>query len=283
MIGQDLLRDAVLRLKEASVEDPLRDARRLFAHALGIDASRLTMHLHDPVSEENCTKFQTLITRRVRREPVSHLTGTRAFYGRDFYVSADVLDPRPETETLIETALTVPFERVLDLGTGSGCVLATLLCEREDSHGLGTDISQAALSIAERNLSAHQVMGRTQLYAGRWYDALPSATAPFDLIVSNPPYIALNEMDTLAPEVRDFEPRIALTDEGDGLEAYRAIRRSAAQYLKHSGWLMVEIGPTQADAVMRLMQDAGLVNIAKLPDLDGRDRVIKAQNPSKIA
>jgi release factor glutamine methyltransferase len=202
--------------------------------------------------------------------------GARAFWGREFRVTRDVLDPRPETETLVALALAEPFARVLDLGTGSGCILVTLLAERPGAQGVGTDISPQALLIAGENAARHGVEGRVVLTPSDWFADIGGR---YDLIVSNPPYIAEGEMAGLAPEVRDFEPRGALTDEGDGLGAYRVLAAGAPGHLAPGGRLLVEIGPTQGAAVSRLFAEAGLERVAVHPDLDGRDRVVAARRP----
>lgn len=276
MTGTEALARAVASLRGAGIDDPARDARRLLAHVLGVAAGRLTLVLPDPISEEEVERFDALIARRAAREPVSHLTGIRSFYGRDFQVSPAVLDPRPETETLIEQALATDFSSVLDLGTGSGCILLTLLAERPGAQGIGTDLSPDALAVAQANADRLNVSARASWAEGSWYAALPYDRR-FDLIVSNPPYIALTEMPGLAPELA-FEPRMALTDEADGLTAYRAIAAGALAHLHPQGRLIVEIGPTQGTAVADLFRAAGLENVAVHPDLDGRDRVVVGAN-----
>ncbi len=280
LTGRDLLAKATLTLTGAGIADGARDARRLFAYVMGVDASRVTLIAADAVTPAQSEQFDALIARRARREPVSHLVGTRQFYGRHFEVGPDVLDPRPDTEDLVSAALALPYGRVLDLGTGSGCILTTLLAERgADSFGVGTDISAAALAVAARNAARLRVDDRLRFYQGDWFNALPAGEVAFDLIVSNPPYIAADEMAGLAPEVRDFEPRFALTDEADGLAAYRQITARAAEHLTNGGWLVVEIGPTQAPAVGAMMAAAGFADIAIRKDIDGRNRVVCGQKP----
>ncbi|MCR9108690.1 peptide chain release factor N(5)-glutamine methyltransferase [Marivita sp. XM-24bin2] len=272
MTGTEALIRAIAQLREAGIDDPARDARRLLAHVLNIASGRLTLVLPDPIPEARVAAFDKLITRRLSREPVSHLIGTRAFYGRTFKVTPAVLDPRPETETLIQHALAADAGAILDLGTGSGCILLTLLAEQPRSRGWGTDLSAAALTVARENAEALGVRDRVTLGQGAWFDAVPPDTC-FDLIVSNPPYIALDEMAALAPELR-YEPRLALTDEADGLTAYRAITASAPSHLVTGGRLMVEIGPAQGEEVSALFHAAGFTDITVLTDLDGRDRVV---------
>ena len=267
---------AVKTLEAAGIEGAARDARLLLAHALGIGPDRVTLVLPDPLEPAARAAFEALVARRAAREPVSHLIGKRAFWGRDFIVSADVLDPRPETETLVAEALTQPFASVLDLGTGSGAILLTLLAEQPLAKGKGTDISAPALAVAEANAAALGLAGRARFAQANWFDGV---AGQFDLIVSNPPYIAATEMAGLAPELA-HEPQGALTDGADGLTAYRAIAAGARAHLAPRGRLMVEIGPTQGAAVADLFLDAGLKAVRVLPDLDGRDRVVRAQAPN---
>lgn len=281
MIGTELLAAAVVKLQAGGVDDPARDARRLLAHALGVDASRITLMLADAVDPVAADRFDRLIDQRARRVPVSQLTGVRAFYGRDFLVTADVLDPRPDTEALVDAALENPIARVLDLGTGSGAIILTLLAETgAEVYGLATDLSRAALAVAMVNAGRLGVENRVKFHEGSWFAALPSGTAPFDLIVSNPPYITAAEMLDLAPEVADFEPRMALTDEGDGLSCYRAITAQAMAHLTDGGRLMVEVGARQGAAVAQMLQAKGFADVTIRPDLDGRDRVVYGRKPA---
>jgi release factor glutamine methyltransferase len=274
--GAGALGSATARLREAGVEGPERDARRLLAHAIGCAPDVLAGRLSDPLPADVAERFAALVARRAAREPVSHITGRRVFWGRDFRVTRDVLDPRPETETLVALALVEPFARVLDLGTGSGCILVSLLADRPGARGVGSDLSPEALAVAGENAAAHGVADRLVLTPSDWFADLGGR---YDLIVSNPPYIAAGEMAELSPEVRDHEPRAALTDGGDGLSAYRAIAAGAPDHLAPGGRLLVEIGPTQGAAVSRLFAGAGLERVAVHPDLDGRDRVVSARHP----
>ncbi|SDC19239.1 peptide chain release factor N(5)-glutamine methyltransferase [Ruegeria marina] len=267
---------AAARLRAAGVPDPARDARLLLAHAARIEASRVTLIAPEDLAPEIAERYEQLIALRAVRVPVSHLLGEREFYGRRFKVSAEVLDPRPETETLVEVALSAPFDRVLDLGTGSGCILVTLLAERPTATGMGVDLSEAACLQASANAVLHRVAERVNIVASDWFERVGGR---FDLIVSNPPYIALAEMQGLAPEVLRHEPEMALTDGGDGLGAYRRIAAGAPDHLVPGGRLMVEIGPTQALTVSQLFEAAGLSGIRVIPDLDGRDRVVAAILP----
>ena len=274
--GRTALAAAVARLRAAGVPDAAGDARRLLAHALDCAPARLLLELSEPLPKSVAARFEADIAARAARRPVAQIIGARDFFGRRFRVTPDVLDPRPETETLVLAALEVPFATVIDLGTGSGAILVTLLAERPQARGIGTDLSAAALEVARHNAAALGVGDRARFMRAHWYDGL---AAQADLIVSNPPYIAASEIAGLDPEPREHEPRIALTDGGDGLAAYRAIAADARAHLCARGRLMVEIGPTQADDVRALMRAAGLRDIALRRDLDGRARVISARAP----
>lgn len=265
---------ATARLRAAGVPDPARDARVLLAHAARIEASRVTLIAPEELDHEIAERYEQLIALRAIRVPVSHLLGEREFYGRRFKVSGDVLDPRPETECLVEAALALPFQRVLDLGTGSGCILVSLLAEQRDATGLGVDLSEGACLQASANAVLHRVELRADIRQSDWFQ---NVAGKFDLIVSNPPYIALDEMPGLSAEVRNHEPEMALTDGGDGLGAYRRIAGDVGRYLTPSGRVLVEIGPTQATAVATLFEQAGLQHIRVVQDLDRRDRVVCAE------
>ena len=254
------------------VPNPTREAKLLLVKATGKELHNLAM---SDFNEAAMGRYIALCERRQAREPMSHLLGTRAFWKHDFIVSKDVLDPRPETETLVQAALDVPFARVLDLGTGSGCILISLLDERPDATGVGADLSLGALEVAANNAMALGVYERCDVIVSDWFKAVEGT---FDLIVSNPPYIALDEMADLSAEVL-HEPRMALTDEGDGLACYCIIADGAGVHLNGGGWLMVEIGPTQGAAVLAMFEGAGLINTEIRSDLDGRDRVVLGQKP----
>jgi release factor glutamine methyltransferase len=261
---KDALQHARRQLEVAGSPSAARDASALLDKVQGNAPSWSVL------SDDQMAELQRLVARRARREPISHITGKRAFWMHDFAVSPDVLDPRPDTETLVEAALSRPFDNVLDLGTGSGCILVSLLHERSDAQGLGTDISDAALNVARGNAQTAGVADRVAWALSDWF---ADVRGTYDLIVSNPPYIAKSEMAALAPEL-GFEPRSALTDEADGLSAYRVIAAQAPGHLEPEGRLMVEIGPTQAAAVSRLFIAAGLSDVTTFPDLNGRDRVV---------
>jgi release factor glutamine methyltransferase len=277
MTAAEAMVAATARLRAAGVPDPARDARILLAHAAQVDATRVTLIAPEDIPPEIEERYDQLIALRAVRVPVSHLIGERVFYGRPFKISADVLDPRPETESLIEAALAEDFARVLDLGTGSGCVLVTLLAERPNALGLGVDLSESACLQASANAVLNGVADRARVSQGDWFQPVEGR---FDLIVSNPPYLAAFEMDEVAPELRDHEPRMALTDEGDGMSAYREIAADAGSYLTANGRVMCEIGWTQGADVRAIFEAEGWGDILVLPDMDGRDRVLVARNPA---
>lgn len=264
------------RLREAGVDDPARDARILLAHAAKIDTSRVTLIAPEDISSEISERYENMIRLREARVPVSHLIGEREFYGRRFKVSRDVLDPRPDTETLIEAALAEPFATVLDIGTGSGCILVTLLAERESAVGVGTDLSEAACLQAAANAVYKGVEKRADIFQSDWFGKV---RGQYDLIVSNPPYLAEEEMALVSPELRLHEPRMALTDEADGLTGYRVLAEIGQRFLEPQGRLLAEIGWQQGSEVVELFVSAGWTNPRLLQDIDGRDRVICADKP----
>lgn len=266
-----ILKDAAARLEAVGIANPMGDARRLFAHGLGIDASRVTLAIGDVAQNNDIARFQDLIEKRLARQPVSQLIGFREFFGRQFAVTSDVLDPRPDTETLVEQALGVPFDTVLDLGSGSGCILISLLCERLKAKGVGVDCSGPAVALADQNAQKLSVSDRAVFAVSNWFDLVDGQ---FGLIVSNPPYVTEKEYTELEPELRQWEPKQALTPGGDGLDAYRAIIAGAPAHLRPGGRLMVEIGQSQGEDVSQMYEQAGFTHIRLVPDIDGRDRVV---------
>lgn len=277
----EAIRQGRARLSAAGVPDAERDARLLYRWASGLGGAGLAAGLQDPAGAEELARYETALARRAARVPVSQITGQRSFWGRDFRVTPDVLDPRPETEALIEAALAgAPAARLLDLGTGSGCILVTLLAEWPRATGVGVDLSPAALGVAAQNAAAHGVADRARLVLSDWFAAVEGA---FDLIVSNPPYIAEAEMAGLAPEVALHEPRLALTPGGDGLDAYRAIAAEAGAHLAPGGRVLVEVGASQSDAVAVIFAAAGLSDHEIVRDMSGHNRVVMVRAARKIA
>lgn len=274
MSGAEALAAATRALAAAGVEGAGRDARRLLAHALGVEGAALLLHLSRPLPEAAAARFAAGLAARARRQPLAQITGFRDFHGLRLAVTPDVLDPRPETETLVEAALEAPFARVLDLGTGSGAILLALLAARPGAEGLGIDLSEAALAVAEGNARRLGLAGRARFRRSDWFSAVEGV---FDLVVSNPPYIGAAELAGLEPEVRDWEPRLALTPGPDALAAYRAILAGLPAHLAPGGRLFLETGAGQGPAVAALVAAAGLGEVRILRDLAGRDRVVAAR------
>ena len=272
MTLQDHLRAAAQLLTEAGVSDAMRDARILMAHALEVDRSRITLMLYDDMPAAAEVRFTRAIEARAKRQPVAQIIGMREFYGRSFRVTGDVLDPRPETEHMIMAALEVPFEHALDLGTGTGCILLTVLAEVAGATGVGADVSDAALAVARRNADDLGLSGRATFQASDWFEEIDGQ---FDVILSNPPYITDAEMAELSPDVANWEPHLALTPGGDGLAPYRVIARDADRYLTKGGRIIVEFGKDQGAAIASIFQTAGFDTELR-QDYAGHDRNIIA-------
>jgi release factor glutamine methyltransferase len=275
---RDMMREAAQRLGATGIESPARDARLLLAQALGLAPVDVLAHEMDSIDSATLGDFESLVQRRLAGEPVSRIRGHREFYGRTFRISPDVLDPRPETELLVAEGLKrLPQHgRVLDLGAGSGCILISILAERPDAVGVGLDISPAALAIAQDNARALAVSDRVSFVEGSW-DAAREQWGAFDLVISNPPYIAEAEIADLAPDVRAYDPRIALTPGADALAAHRAILALAPRLLKPGASIGLEFGQGQNESVAALMQQASLADVTILPDLAGIPRAAFAR------
>jgi release factor glutamine methyltransferase len=280
MTGTEALAAATRRLAAAGIEGAGRDARRLLAHALNVAPDRVTLVAPEVMTAEAEAAFAAAITARLSRQPVSQITGRRDFFGQSFRVTRDTLDPRPETELVVLAALERSFVKMLDLGTGTGCILLSCLAGMPFAVGTGTDVSEAALRVAEHNAEALGLAERARFIRSDWFAAV---RGKFDLIVSNPPYLAEDEMAGLAPEIRDWEPRGALTPGVDGLDAYRAVAAGAGARLMPGGWIVLEIGPSQAAAVTHLLASAGFEAPEVRQDLDRRDRVVLARWPADDA
>ena len=274
MILRDQLKQAYAELRAAHIETPERDVRKLASVAFDIALDRMTLMSDYSPSPEQIEKFDTFILQRLSRKPVARIIGRRQFWGREFEISPDVLDPRGDTETVILEALKQPAKHVLDLGTGSGVLAITLLSEWPEAKGLASDISKAALEMAQKNSAIYGLQTRLKFCTSNWFDAI---SGHFDLIVSNPPYIAESELPDLSPEVSCFDPRIALSPGKDGLAAYRVIAQNARNHLMPDGRIIVEIGSAQAAAVSEIFTQNGYHEIECLKDLDGKDRVIAAK------
>ena len=267
------------RLRAAGIESAARDSRLLVAAALGIDAARLLGGPEMPVEPFALKRLETFVLRRIAREPVSRILGSRGFYGREFEISPATLDPRPDSETLIDAALELMDRnsenaacRILDVGTGSGCLLVTLLAELPNATGIGTDIDPQALQMAERNARRNGVASRTSWVLAR---SLNGISGPVDLLVSNPPYVPTGEIEGLDPEVREFDPRAALDGGADGLQIYRELAEELARVVPN-GWAIFEVGAGQAEAVQALLTGDGRrpAEIRTFRDLNGVDRCV---------
>lgn len=276
---QDLWREATRRLNDAGIEGARLDARLLLEAAFGWKPHALTLGT-PAVSAEGLARFEGFLNRRLVHEPVSRILGQRDFWSLPFRISPATLDPRPDSETLVQAVLdrtekNAPL-RLLDLGTGSGCLLIALLTERPNAWGLGLDRAPDAVAMAQLNAAALGVSDRVAFVAGDWAEALAGR---FDVILSNPPYIPLGDRAALAPDVRDYDPALALFGGADGLDPYRRFANTLQAFLAPGGLLALEIGWDQGEAVQALLQQAAWHSVACLPDLGGRDRVIVANSP----
>ncbi len=271
---QELLIASQAKLRECGISDPIRDARLLLADCLELRTQNLNLLNDSYISEIKISKFWRMVKERCKRKPVSKILGYRSFWGRDFEINENVLDPRGDTETLIELILDCKFDNMLELGTGSGAIAITVLAERPEVTCVATDISEYALKTASKNSKRHGVENRLKLLHSNWFEKISGS---FDVIVSNPPYISSEEYAQLSAEVVKYDPKISLTLGGDGLEAYREILSRALEKLSKNGHIFLEIGYTQANAVEHLFREAGFQQIKVHKDLGSRDRVISAK------
>ena len=282
---QAALRQAAAELRAAGIEDAGGDARRLAEGVLGMTAAQVLSHPERPLSAQEIDRLGRGIARRRAREPVSRILGERDFYGRTFAIGPATLDPRPDSETLITAALELMREegrlnaplRILDVGTGSGCLLLTLLCELPGAFGVGTDISPAALEFARENARRLGLAQRSQWLTA---DVLDGIVGPFDILVSNPPYVRAGDISDLDPEVRLFDPRAALDGGNDGLRIFRRLAANAAD-VAVDGWIVLEVSHDQAADVAELMRigvrvrDSG--DIRHYRDVAGWTRCVAAR------
>ncbi len=280
-----LLRDTAVALTAAGIDNVRFEARLLLSRAAGLSIEQLIARGPDPAPAAVTATLRDLTARRVRREPMAYILGEREFWGLPFIVSPAVLVPRPDSETVIETVLDLFPDRsrplrIADLGLGSGCLLLTLLREYPQATGVGIDASPEALDVARANAAALGVSSRARLQAGDWREAgwVEGLGGPFDLLVSNPPYIESDTVGGLMPEVARHEPRLALDGGADGLAAYRAIAAEAPRLVVAGGWAVVESGEGQAADVAALFAAAGLKPGPPRKDLGGVDRVVPAQH-----
>ena len=270
------------QLTSAGVPDAASDVRRLLAETLALSPAALLASPERALTHDEHARVAANMARRANREPVARILGMREFYGRPFAISPAVLDPRPDTETLITAALEIVAAegwqqtplRILDVGTGSGCLLVTLLCELPHATGIGTDVSTAALEIAHANAARHGVAGRAKFVEA---DALEIQSGPVHLLVTNPPYVRTSEIVTLDPEVRAHDPMLALDGGADGLDIYRRLAPRIGAAVP-DGWFICEVGYDQASEVAGLLgaelgrEQAPQISI--YPDLAGRNRCV---------
>jgi release factor glutamine methyltransferase len=264
------------RLKAAGIESPAIDARLMLEVAADATRTEIITDPYRVLDPEQIATLNSYLDRRIAREPISHILGRKGFWKIMLNVTPDVLTPRPDTETVVEAALREWPEdearTVLDLGIGSGAIILAILAERPAAKGLGIDVSEDALAVARENAANLGLAGRLALLRGDWTAGLEESS--FDMVVSNPPYIPTDHIDTLEPEVRDHEPRLALDGGADGLDAYRVLAPEILRVLKPGGRFLVEIGHDQSAQVEPLFAAAGAVEVATLKDLSDRHRVV---------
>ena len=263
-------------LRSAGIDGPRREARLLMQHALELTPETLLAEDDRPLGKAEAGRLTALVRRRAAREPLAYLTGRREFWSLEFTVDHSALVPRPETETVVEAVLArvahLPHSpRLLDLGTGSGCLLVALLSELPGAVGVGTDVSAAAVSLARVNAKRHGLTGRASFAVADWGAPLG---ARFDIVVSNPPYVGSRALATLAPEVVRYEPRMALAGGEDGYACYRQLAPQIARLLAPAGLAAIEVGAEMADKVASLFAAAGLAEIGRRRDLAGIERCV---------
>jgi release factor glutamine methyltransferase len=276
---KDTYINGIEMLERAGISEAKLDARLLLEYACGTDHSTLLAHPDREVTEKELSEYQDMLKRRSNREPVAYILGSWDFMGLSFKVNSDVLIPEQDTEILVEEAMRFLEDgmRFMDLCTGSGCIALSLLNYTNGTFALCTDISEAALNVAKENAANLGFSDRANFEKTDIFPSMPADGSKFDLIVSNPPYIESSVIETLAPEVKDYEPRLALDGDADGLTFYRRIVDTAPNYLYSSGYLIMEIGYNQAEAVTKLLNDKGCYHdIEVIKDYAGNDRVVRA-------
>jgi release factor glutamine methyltransferase len=274
----ETLRRAARVLEGNGVADARREAGALLSFVIGKDRTFLISHAEDHVAEDEQRRFEDVIARRAVGEPSQYITGIQEFYGRAFRVTPAVLIPRPETELLVEAALSVmnANARICDVGTGSGCIAITLLCERSEATAVAIDVSEEALTIARENASVQSVGHRVEFVTSDCFTALNPKTE-FDLILSNPPYVSANMLSGLQREVRDHEPQIALSPGEDGLTVIRRLLVESPGFIRGNGHLLMEIGFDQGEAVQKLI-DENVWTLKEIrPDLQCIPRIVVLQ------
>ena len=271
---REVLADAANKLSRSGIDGAARDARVLTAFAIGIPISELSLKLNELMSDQIISKLEKLILRRIDREPISKILGRREFWGRSFSINENVLDPRPDTETLIDFVIEKPVKSVLELGTGSGAIAITLACEWKEVHVTAIDISEDALSQARSNAEKYNVQNKVHFLKSDWFETVRGS---FDLIISNPPYIGLIEQDKISAEVLKFDPKVALFAGHDGLDAYRKIIPKLIKFLNPHGLVVLETGASQSNQVKYMMNAVGFIDAKIVEDLSGKDRLVTAK------
>lgn len=275
--------------KSNRIDSPRSTAEILLAHVLGISRIELYLRYDQPLNREERNQYKTLIRRRIQREPVAYIVGEKEFWSLPMIVNRHVLIPRPETECLVEQALgdipkhpnDRPF-RILELGTGSGAIISALSAHRPGHLYIAQDLCPAAIATARRNLERHGLAEAVRLFCGDLFAALYPHRALFDIIVSNPPYIATTDVDHLQPEITRYEPRIALNGGANGLMVLERIIRTAPDYLRPGGALILEIGHDQYEAIKAIaLTVTGFENVSVAKDYGGFDRVVRMVKPLK--
>jgi release factor glutamine methyltransferase len=271
---KEVLADTTIKLSRSGIEGAARDARILSAFVLEIPISELSLNVDEPLSDQIISELEKLILRRIHREPISKILGRREFWGRTFSINENVLDPRGDTETLIEFVIEKPVKTVLELGTGSGAIAVTLACEWKEVHVTAVDISEEALSLAKSNAEKFNVKNKIDFLKSDWFGTVKGT---FDLIISNPPYIGLIEKDEISTEVKKFDPEISLFAGRDGLDAYRRIIPSLSKFLNPDGFVAFETGASQSNQVRNMMNAVGFIDVKIVKDLSGKDRLVAAK------
>jgi release factor glutamine methyltransferase len=276
----EILKEAAKELDNAGVPNARREAGSLLSFILGEDRTYLISHAEVETDDNSFVRLREFVERRAAGQPLQYITGVQDFYGREFRVTPDVLIPRPETELLVEAALQIvgrtgPF--ICDVGTGSGCIAVTLLCELANARAVAIDKSPAALEIAKLNAQKHSVADRTLFVVSDCFNSFDLRDYEFDLIVSNPPYVAEAAFKGLQREVRDHEPLIALSPGGDGLSVIRRLIDEGPAFVKPNGHLLMEIGFDQGEAVENLVKDSAWSLREIRPDLQGIPRIVVLQ------
>ncbi|HXQ52994.1 MAG TPA: peptide chain release factor N(5)-glutamine methyltransferase [Stellaceae bacterium] len=275
--------DAAARLAACGIEAPRREARLLVALAAELDDAAVLGYPEREIAGPARTKLERMLARRLAHEPVSRIAGRREFWSLEFALSPETLDPRPDSETVVAAALERVADRaaplaVLDLGTGTGCMLLALLSELPSAWGIGVDLSPGAAALARQNAAATGLKSRAFFAVGRWGEGVGGG---FDLVVANPPYIASEAIAGLAPEVARWEPRLALDGGSDGLRGFREIAADLRRLVKPAGFACIEVGDGQADAAARIFARAGLDEAGRRRDLSGIERCLVLERPKK--